>query len=1109
MSELTEAQQQDVFQYYITFKTFFEATDSNKDRSSSTRAQKARAKLLKLSPLQFYELSTDVSDELNRRIDEDQDQPEYLLPKASFHVKRNQARQKLAKLSQTRFNDLIDDILYEIYRRGYDRSKDKAKTDEPTHEQQVPAEENELDNHEKTREEGNVDEQPNNDTTTSSSVQPLLVIPKKASIDWSSDEEEPHNEEETSPMETKSKDISNMIENTFQKAADIQENEYKESPVLQQKSESDLNDTPDLNKDSESNFNSKDKVYESNNVSFEYDQPHDNYSTTNDFQSLYKSAEDFSDSKDLDADVTTDSVDKGVKTLDSTTSVEERYQKDFIQLNSEIRDLSIENEQLKQRISELEIEIKSPSKAKRTESNLQPLDTKKVLQKLMDENILNDVKNLENYFDANGYISVDVVQNIRENVNQIYSIIYENYNSKRDNYDINGKLLFKHMAQISDSVAKVLNMVDLPEFNDQTVILKAAISHAITTLRYYTTYGPLIPVITLQASITEVLFAFCTIVKSAKIKVDDKKTLFDEFGSRQKTDSSADKESVPNFPSTPVVGEKQGSTPFFEKPKDVDSFLDHGEESPVKPLKITQKAINSPKIPPATTSRKPSGTGLFSLKIDTKSMDALSKLNEDSNELDANSTPSKSKTINEDNVMKGGDLGVVTPAKESEKNEEEDKKDTDKAQTTEDKKIEQPVLTSKEPIPESKNSNVDEEKNLSDINKAQSNNIDLSSGNIGNEAIQTPKENGFPVFGTIERASLKKVDLASPNSNSSSHSQSTTNDSKDTKPSGLGIIKNMDEIPEKKKSDTQSDSELESDSSYKYEPIKKEVDLNQSGVDTNINHGDGEKGATNSEIATEKETKIIEGKEATETNKKETLKPTENKDKISEAKETVGTVPNKKDNILKNEQEESEESEEEESEEEDDSEDNESEDDDEDDQGDEDDDNEQGSDINFDIDAFDIENPDNTLSELLLYLEHQTMQVISTIQSLLTSIKEPQATKGNLRTESNAINGVIWQMVDATSVSMNQSRNANLKEHGSWVVQSLEDCAMRLTALCKLKKDGQLLHEENDEEYADKNFKQRLAGIAFDVAKCTKELVKTVEEASLKEEIDYLNARLN
>ena len=156
----------------------------------------------------------------------------------------------------------------------------------------------------------------------------------------------------------------------------------------------------------------------------------------------------------------------------------------------------------------------------------------------------------------------------------------------------------------------------------------------------------------------------------------------------------------------------------------------------------------------------------------------------------------------------------------------------------------------------------------------------------------------------------------------------------------------------------------------------------------------------------------------------------------------------------------------------------------------------------FNVDLFDIDDPDNTLTQVLLYLEHQTVQVINTIQSLLAAIKKPNATRGELREKTKAITVVISQMTEATNTSMNQTRNAQLKEHGSWVVRSLEDCYHRMNILCK---PG----EKPDTSFADKNFKQRLAGISFDIAKCTKELVKTVEEASLKEDIAYLDARIS
>jgi hypothetical protein len=156
----------------------------------------------------------------------------------------------------------------------------------------------------------------------------------------------------------------------------------------------------------------------------------------------------------------------------------------------------------------------------------------------------------------------------------------------------------------------------------------------------------------------------------------------------------------------------------------------------------------------------------------------------------------------------------------------------------------------------------------------------------------------------------------------------------------------------------------------------------------------------------------------------------------------------------------------------------------------------------FNVDLFDIDDPDNSLTQVLLYLEHQTVEVISTIQTLLTAIKKPSATRGELREKSRAITVVILQMTEATNTSMNQTRNAQLKEHGNWVVKSLEDCDHRMTILCKP-------NDKSDDEYADKSFKQRLAGISFDIAKCTKELVKTVEEASLKEDIEYLNNRIS
>lgn len=107
---------------------------------------RARDKLLRLSAIQFQELSTDVYDELLRREDEraargpngsGQSIPRFLLPKNNFHPKRNQARQKLSTLASKKFRELATDVLFELERRfprftGADRVANRGGSRPPT-----------------------------------------------------------------------------------------------------------------------------------------------------------------------------------------------------------------------------------------------------------------------------------------------------------------------------------------------------------------------------------------------------------------------------------------------------------------------------------------------------------------------------------------------------------------------------------------------------------------------------------------------------------------------------------------------------------------------------------------------------------------------------------------------------------------------------------------------------------------------------------------------------------------------------------------------------------------------------------------------------------------
>ncbi|AJV65769.1 BMC_2a_G0036300.mRNA.1.CDS.1 [Saccharomyces cerevisiae] len=1542
-SEVSLAHHRDIFHYYVSLKTFFEVTGENRDRSNSTRAQKARAKLLKLSSSQFYELSTDVSDELQRRIGEDANQPDYLLPKANFHMKRNQARQKLANLSQTRFNDLLDDILFEIKRRGFDKDLDAPRPPLPQPMKQEVSKDSDDTARTSTNSSSVTQVAPN------VSVQPSLVIPKMASIDWSSEEEEEEQVKEK-PNEPEGKQTS-MDEKKEAKPAlnpivtdsDLPDSQVlarditsmARTPTTTHKNYWDVNDSPIIKVDNDIDNEKYPEQLKSPEV-----QRAENNNPNSEMEDKVKELTDLNSDlhlqiEDLNAKLASLTSEKEKekkeekeekekeKNLKSNYTIDESFQKELLSLNSQIGELSIENENLKQKISEFELHQKK-------------------------NNNHNDLKItdgfISKYSSADGLIPAQYILNANNLIIQFTTRLsaVPIGDSTAISHQI-GEELFQILSQLSNLISQLLLSADLLQYKDQVILLKASLSHAITSIRYFSVYGPvLIPKITVQAAVSEVGFAMCNLIDSAKIKSDSNgESTTSNEGNRQVLEYSsptATTPMTPTFPSTSGINMKKG----FINPRKPASFLNdvEEEESPVKPLKITQKAINSPIIRPSssngvpTTSRKPSGTGLFSLMIDS-SIAKNSSHKEDNDKYVSpikavtsayNSASSNISEIPKLTLPPQAKIGTVIPPSENQvpnikiENTEEDNKrsditneisvkptssiadklkqfeqssekksspkenpiakeemdskpklsnkfitsmndvstddsssdgnenddadddddftymalkqtmkregskieknndsklptnivELDLHESPESVKIESPEsikeitssemssdmpssslpkrlvedvepsemsekgasvesvrkknfqeplgdvespdmtqkikslgMTGKAVGPESASrvespgmtgqiksldmtgKAVDPEsdsrfespgmkeqiKSLGMTGKAvgpesdsrvespgmtgQIKSLNMAGKVVGPEAdsrVESPgmtgqikslnmagKVVGPEADSRVESPGMKEqikslgmtgkiaaqesikspeaarklassgevdkiesprmvreseslevvgntipsnmtVKMESPNlkGNTVSEPQEIRRDIASSEPienvdppkvlkkvvfpkavnrtgspksvektpssatlkkSGLPepnsqivspeLAKNSPLAPIKKNVELRETNKPHTETITSVEPTNKDAntswrdaDLNRTikreeedegfdrvnhniqitGADTKTGKIDyhkipvDRKAKSDAEVHTSEEdideSNNVNGKRADAqihiTERKHAfVNPTENSQvkKTShspflnskpvqyENSESNGGINNdiKIKNTgettahdekhysddddssyqfvpMKHEEQEQEQnrSEEEESE----------------------DDDEEEEDSDFDVDTFDIENPDNTLSELLLYLEHQTMDVISTIQSLLTSIKKPQVTKGNLRGESNAINQVIGQMVDATSISMEQSRNANLKKHGDWVVQSLRDCSRRMTILCQLTGDGILAKEKSDQDYADKNFKQRLAGIAFDVAKCTKELVKTVEEASLKDEINYLNSKL-
>lgn len=1217
----------DVYGYFIALEKFFQDTEVKHDRSNSPRAQKARAKLLKLSPSQFYELSTDVYDELQRRTNDNQDKPDYLLPKASFHIKRNQARQKLANLSQTRFNDLVDDILYEIKRRGYDVNPDATNYSHSDEEHAFDrgSEANFRNQHN----ENSVNSMSDNSLVhvpPTATIQTSQVIPMKASIDWSSEDEE---ELELSKTASNSIAIGSIISpQDYAQPAASPESAAGISPT-DNYHYTDLNESPagtrEIRNDSSSDINHNGIPTLAKNVEQRISDK-DTKELQKELENLKKANDTLQsqlDGKDRELDEL-----RKQKTLSKHRESHTNFQKELTSLSSQVSTLSIENETLKQQISELELKAKTVGPAKLSDDKHNLLDDLQTRYPL-------DARSLSKYSTADGLVTLETIKKLHSQIN----VMFVNIQSEKEDV---GKELFEALACASNCIHRMLILVDIPQYKDEVTLLKASLSHAVTAVRYYSVYRSMLPRVTVQAAISEVAFAICNLVNSTKIKLEDVKGK--PGATNEIKEAKRDSAVAPQTPIEPQFGSRL-SQDLLQRPSDVFTVTEDNKDemSPVKPLKLTQRANMSPNpnLKP-TSARKTSGSLFFTSMIDTKSPKSSLSSAHSGKILFKSPNEKSDKAVEEDGkpllkvedkerAQKPSDKRMqlklevppTTPTKSVNNKTVEVIDGTPSLPTpaavapTSDKK---PITSSdkpfveklhlspshKEPIKKSTKNGSPEHgaqavestmqnetspsRSFADKLKSFANGTGIGLRAETEPSVQSsatkdasPEEGASPERKSndskedTQEAADRDLSKTTPAKNDPSKITSPMvskyEEAKSTVDRSLQKVKNSlkrapevnptpsklterfkkafedmsdNDSEEESKSDLNDSSNLSDDGST-YLALKQSMRRNDQhpndhrtiqkatvyspraqqnsqfndsetkfGTDTdlsdapsehsfvkekativekppqNINlekHGSIEAGAmmkTNNQAldptdADELSLNAAPFAEELDSKKvkKEDLDESSDYQFVPLRKERSQNGANANSNLGSHENETVPEE------------------------------NEDDRRVDFDFDAFDIENPDNTLSELLLYLEHQTVQVISTIQSLLTSIKQPQVTKGNLRTESNAINQVTRQMVDATSISMNQSRNASLKEHGTWVVRSLEDCSLRMITLCQLNREGKVSSIKGDDDFADKHFKQRLAGIAFDVAKCTKELVKTVEEASLKEEIAFLNSRLN
>ncbi|XBW36135.1 hypothetical protein QEN19_001713 [Hanseniaspora menglaensis] len=985
-----------MFHYYMTLNKYFnnQGDSEDVDRSMSSRAIKARKRLLNLSTYQFFELTTDVNDEVERRMNTALN-GEYLLPKDNLHLKRNQARQKLANLSQKRFLDLVDDLSFEIRRRQYDLD---PQFDAPYEEEEenifhqvnevapnsnIITKPSNLESSTTATDLANEDDQNGKSLTNKPSVQEVNV--KTATLDWSDDEDVVHHQTIYSPQ------INNKFSNDD---FDLPEGFQKRSLQVTTNAHADVSTENKTNNVATNNMHANGVSKKRSSVQEDLSLlQHDLAMQATNSSIINKDQE-----KKLQA-VIDDMSNKHSSLLAKNFSINEEHSsliekhanlteehssllaknlhlnKENLKLQEEKNNLAAENDKLSNELktnedtlselkSKFEVAQKSSaSKEHRTKDftsmlskveNLS-IENETLKQKIMDleikDQLLDTVKDIQtNLFEEtdissfvkansyeNGIIPITYINDFQKSVHAFYAKL-QIYKQKQNNKD-----LFLEATKVCDIIAHIVKVVEYKDGNqlyiENCILANTTSTHLLTTLRYQSKFADIFPKIIIQNALLEVVGGIYQLIYKAGCQLNQNNNILNN-------DVQHNGEISMKHPKINLSSSSLGS--LEGKDEDTNLLTVKEEESQVRPLKITQRLSSMPQFDYIDGSgntnqaqaqngsaRKHSNTGLFSnmLLTPTSSKAENNPFNSGNNKnIKKLSLPLKDESIINKNVT------VTTPKKET------------------------------------RSSSVLGAENTSRISN-------------GGELKTTPVKS----HGILSRVKAFEESISSTESSPEGNKNSEFSN------------QDIKVLPKKP-----STSSIEISKLQKRNSLQSIEERATTFGDIKNNHSNG-----------------VEGKHV----KEEEINYDESTDETEK--------------------------------------------------------------------GYVFSEEDKDLNNLLQYLESESIEVISTIQSLLTSIKNPNATIIDLNNESRRIMEVVNKVCTNTLTSIEE--NQDLKTIGEYIITSLQDCERRMHSL---------IETDTGSEYPDKSFKQRLAGIAFDIAKNVKKLVKIVEELSLKKEIAHLDNQL-
>ncbi|VEU22488.1 DEKNAAC103331 [Brettanomyces naardenensis] len=1128
---------------------------------TSSRVAKAREKLSRLTEIQFYDLSTDVYDELQRRINETNEKPKHLPPQSTYHPKRNQARQKLAALPSQRFKDLVNDVLYEIDKRHLtaggvqqeqqqqqQQQQQKKDIGSPNLNQYPPAEAQQdyLPNQRSPKKPDlevrtaipqQSPERPDSErseleiprleklpleieTPSQREIKASKVVPQRAELTWSSDDEDedvanalkavkskPEGEVSNVPVSSPAPQIRVVSDEEFaaikkrddeiavkdsqisslQKQVSTLQKELEEQTAENHRNSNTIRETSVKNEELgsvlektkeentrllQTNEESRDRIDElQSQLDVLRSAPSDRSIVSSDeYTSLQKQYNELSQEKYMSTQLTKRLQDELSQLTVSNDSLKQENanlrdttEKSYRGLQEEHDKLQKQYKSLQRDHATLKNTLDLPSKKVTSSSSSQDSDWKRKFEKLRSgevvESILSkdtpDLKDLQRYCDVDGSVPLETVADFYASVEGLLSYV---------SGPVETEGLFHGVSEIVTAAGAIIKEAGsndpTSKVGEKTQLIKSSLSNLLTSARYYALYKDVIPKLLIHASINDVYFALCDLVSLTKIHAtgDSLIKAVQNYGSKVRKSLQ-----TKNTNGHHSNHSGAGDIPSLEASPIERAYKSLSTQSDELRLSMpTSNALNEFDEPPRTPTFDEAG--VRPLRMAQKLSASQESLNNASidekvpvphnfgNTMSPISAiqvtrPDASPYANGNGraIIKDTEVpDVVQPKKQSLPSNEPPKEAVKRdAPFKKDDSRGSPAFNT---------ANVSVSSLASRFSESPSSSPrSLNSGNGYESARSTPKKEN-------QLLSKLKKQFEEPEKGQQTKITNETFPGGGS-PSPIKLHSNSEDVA---KAFDKFGAKRRSTDSLKAS-VDKVVESEQNGKFVEIPPA-VEKKEKEREIPVLKQPSVA-GEEAVDG----LLSPIHSSGDFPSAGSALNPLPKR----IKPSTAELEPEPEEEEEEED-----------------------------FDFENFNTLDPDNTLKELLLYLEHQTVEVIAAIQQLLKSIRDPKATRGLLRKAADQIIMVVKQMCEGTRTLMNQSRYADAMGHARYVVDVLQDCVTRMSKLygTDLSKDM---------EYADKDFKQRSAGIAFDIARSTKELVKTVEEASLRDEIAVIDSRLN